>query len=90
MEAIIKNVVRRFTALKYVPKEKNKSKVERLSKLIREKTGLSNKQSTDIADAIVRGRDLEALALQKNLPVEDGKIEGPKGNISVDKVEAEL
>ena len=90
METIAANVVRRFTALKYVPKEKKKNKVERVSKLIREKTGLSNKQCDAIADALVRGRDLEALALQKNLPVEGGKIEGPKGSLTVSKVEAEL
>lgn len=90
METIVQNVVRRFVALKYVPKEKKKNKAERLAKFIREKTGLSNAHAQGIADAIVRGRDLEALALQKNLPVEGGKIEGPKGSISVDKVKAEL
>ena len=90
METIAQRIVRRFTAFKYEPKEKKKSKVDRLSKLIREKTGLSNSQAQNIADAIVRGRDVETLARQKGLPVEDGKIEGPKGTITVDKVKSEL
>jgi hypothetical protein len=90
METIAQRVVRRFTAFKYEPKEKKKSKVDRLSKLIREKTGLSNSQAQNIADAIVRGRDVETLARQKSLPVEDGKIEGPKGTITVDKVKSEM
>ncbi len=88
---IVARVIQRYKeALKYVPKEKKKSKVERLSKMIREKTGLSSKQCDAIADAIVRGRNLESLALQKNLPVEDGKIEGPKGDLTVNKVKAEV
>lgn len=73
-----------------MPKETKKSKAERLTKFIRDKTGLSGGVAKEIADAIVRGRNLEALALQKNLPVDGGTVEGPKGNISVDKIKAEV
>lgn len=90
METIAERVVRRFIALKYVPKETKKSKAERLTKFIREKTGLSKSQAEAIADAIVRGRNLEALALQKDLPVEGDTIEGPSGNLSVNKVKSQL
>lgn len=92
MEPIVARVVQRYlkTSFKYKPKEKNKSKADRLSKLIREKTGLSNKLSDDIANSLVRGRDLESLALQKSWPIEDGDIKGPKGSFGVDKVKAAL
>lgn len=73
-------------AFKYVPKEKKKSKVDRLTKLIREKTGLGRGTAEDIADAVVRGRNTDALAVQKKWPVEGGEIEGPKGTLSVQKV----
>ena len=82
-------VARRF-AFKYKPKEKKKSKVERLTKFIREKTGLGRGQAQDIADAIVRGRDLSALAVQKGWPVEDGAIEGSKGSVKLDAVKSQL
>lgn len=90
METMAERVVRRFTALKYVPKETKKSKAERLMKLIRDETGISKGHAEGIADAIVRNRDLEALALQKNLPVEDGVIQGPKGTLDVEKVRSLL
>jgi hypothetical protein len=90
MESLAERVVRRFMAFKYEPKETKKTKAERLMKLIRDKTGLSKGQSEEIADIIVRGRDLEALALQKNLPVTDGTIEGPKGSLSVSEVKSGL
>lgn len=82
-------VAARF-AFKYVPKEKKKSKVDRLTKVIREKTGLGRGTAGDIADAIVRGRNTDALARQKGWPVEEGTIEGPKGKLSIQEVRSGL
>jgi len=90
MDPLAERVVRRFIAFKYEPKETKKSKAERLMKLIRDKTGLSKGQSEEIADILVRGRDIEALAVQKNLPVTDGTIEGPKGNLSLSELKSSL
>ena len=73
----------RRVAFKYVPKEKKEHKVDRLSKVIREATGLSRGMSEAIADAVVRGRNLEALALQKSWPVEDGTLTGPDGQLEL-------
>jgi hypothetical protein len=84
------NVVRRFLAFKYQPKESKKSKVDRLMKFIREETGVGRGVAEDIADAIIRGRDLDRLAVQKRWPLEDGVIEGPKGTLSVKDVEKQL
>lgn len=89
-EMALRVASRFMTAFKYQPKEKKKSKVDRLTKFIREKTGLGRGQAQDIADAIVRGRNLEALALQKSWPVEDGQIEGSKGSLSLTEVRNEL
>ena len=83
-------VAQRFMAFKYQPKEKKTSKVERLTKLIREKTGLSRSIAEGIADAVVRGRDLSALALQKGWPVEDDALEGPQGSLTIQALRAEL
>ena len=57
-ESMSQRIAARF-AFKYQPKEKKKSKVERLSKIIREKTGVGRSTAGDIADAIVRGREVE-------------------------------
>lgn len=70
-------------AFKYVPKEKKEHKVERIRDEIRERTGLSKGQSEAIADAYVRGRDVERLALQKSWPIENGTITGPSGTIEL-------
>lgn len=83
---LAERIARRFLALKHVPKETKKNKVKRLSKLIKDQTGLSNRMADSIADAIVRERNLESLTLQKGLPIEDGEIVGPKGSISVEMV----
>lgn len=70
-------------AYRYVQKETKKTQVLKLTRLIREGTGISKGKAEDIADAIVRGRDLKALALQKDWPVNDqGDIEGPRGSLS--------
>jgi hypothetical protein len=78
-------ILKRFS-LKYIPKETKRSKVDRLAKIIREATGISKSQAVDIAEAVVRKRDLEALTLQKGLPIEDGIIVGPKGLLPVEKI----
>ena len=83
--ALARRVAARF-AFKYVPKEKKKAKVDRLTKVIREKTGIGRGTAEDIADAIVRNRDVERLARQKSWPVEDGTIEGPKGQLTFQAV----
>lgn len=83
-------VARRFLAFKYEPKEKKTSKVERLMKAIREATGLSRSVSEDIADAIVRNREVERLAVQKSWPLNEGVIEGPSGSIKLDELRAQV
>lgn len=85
MEAseLAKKVAARW-AFKYQPKETKQHKVERLMKMIREVTGLGRGTSEDVADAVVRNRNLGALALQKGWPVnEDGELEGPKGSMTL-------
>jgi hypothetical protein len=68
-------VARRF-AFKYAPKETKKNKVEKAKKFIADKAGVSKSMAEAIADALVRGRDVARLALQKGWPIEDGKING--------------
>lgn len=77
-------------AFKYKPKEKKKSKVERLTKDIRQETGISRAMAEDIADAVVRNRDVDRLARQKQWPVEDGVIEGPGGTMTLDAVRSRV
>lgn len=89
MSEITERVAHRYRAgFKYVPKEKKKAKVVRLTKVVRDATGLSRGVAESIVDAIVRGREVERLALQKNWPVEDGDIVGPKGTISITDVQS--
>lgn len=72
-------------AFRYVEKESKKSQVQKLTRLIREGTGISKGKAEDIADALVRGRNPKALAIQKDWPVnEQGDIEGPRGSLSFD------
>ena len=78
-------------AFKYQPKETKQHKVERLTKVIRDLTGLGRGTAEDIADAVVRNRDLKALALQKGWPVsEQGALEGPKGSVALKDLAHEL
>lgn len=86
MDPLVPRVVRRFLSFKH--KETKANKVDRLSKQIREATGLSRGQSEDIADAIVRGREVERLALQKSWPIQGGVIEGPKGTLDLKELDA--
>ena len=83
-------IVRRFLAFKYQTKESKKNKIDRLAKLIRERTGISKGLAEDIADAVIRKRDLPRLALQKGWPLEDGEITGSRGSLQVSEVEAAL
>lgn len=83
-------VVRRFLAFKYKPKESKRSKVDRLSKMIREKTGISKKVAEDIADAVIRKRDLPRLALQKGWPMKEDVVEGPKGSVTTKELQDAL
>lgn len=71
------------TAFKYDHKESKKTKVEKLTKHLREQTGLGRGVSEAIADAVIRGREVERLALQKGWPIEDGEITGPTGTVSL-------
>jgi hypothetical protein len=81
-------VLRRFLAFKFEYKETKQHKVEKLRDAIRETTGISKGQAEDIADAILRKRDLEALGRQKSWPVNDeGLVEGPKGTFDPKSVE---
>lgn len=82
MDPLARRVALRW-AFKFVPKEKKEHKVERVRDAIRDGTGLSKSQSEAIADAYVRGRDVERLALQKNWPVENGVITGPNGTLEL-------
>jgi hypothetical protein len=82
MDPLARRVALRW-AFKFVPKEKKEHKVERVREEIRQHTGLSKGQSEAIADAYVRGRDVDRLALQKNWPVEHGTITGPSGTLEL-------
>jgi hypothetical protein len=84
------NVVRRFLAFKYQPKESKKSKVTRITKVIRDKTGIGRGVAEDIADAIIRNRDIPRLAIQKKWPVEDGVIKGDKGEMPVSEAKNQI
>jgi len=74
-------------AFKYVQKETKKTQANRLSRIIREATGISRGKADDVANALIRSsRDLGTLAYQKNWPVnEKGDIEGPRGSLSFDE-----
>jgi hypothetical protein len=82
MDPLAKRVAERW-AFKYQPKETKEHRVERTMKTIRDATGLSRGMSEAIADAIVRGREVERLALQKSWPIEGGRIVGPSGSIEL-------
>lgn len=85
MPTIAERVARRF-AFKYEPKEKKQTKVDRVMRFIRDETGLSRGLSEQIADAFVRGREVERLAVQKGWPIENGVITGPQGSLELGKI----
>ncbi len=76
-------------AYKFVPKEKKQHKVDRLADIIRKHTGLSKGQAEAIADAHVRGRDVDGLAVQKSWPIQNGIIHGPNGVADLAKITVE-
>lgn len=83
---IARRVVARYLAAKPYTKDKEtkEHKAEKLAGRIRDATGLSKGISEAIADAIVRGREVLRLAIQKSWPIsEDGVIEGPKGTLEL-------
>ncbi len=57
-------------------------------RLIRERTGLSRGLAENIADAVVRNREVERLAIQKGWPIEGGEIIGPEGSMDVAALQA--
>jgi hypothetical protein len=86
MDPLTPRVVRRYLAFKHQPKETKEHKVERVRDLIRQHTGLSKGQAEAIADAHVRGREVERLAIQKSWPIEHGAIKGPSGTLELSKL----
>lgn len=86
MSSSATTVARRFIALKYDQKEKKQKRIDRVMRLVRDETGLSRGVSEEIVDALVRGRDVQGLALQKGWPIEDGVVIGPSGEMSLTKI----
>jgi hypothetical protein len=88
IDTIARRVVSRYlTVSRSYAKETKEHKAEKLAQRIRNATGLSKGVSEAIADAIVRGRDVLRLAIQKSWPVsEDGIIEGPSGSLSLTQI----
>jgi len=68
---------------KYQPKETKQHKAERTGEYLRDVTGLQKGTAFAIADAFVRGRDVNLLATPKGWPIEQGIITGPKGEMPV-------
>lgn len=88
-QVIARKVVARFlTAKPYMKdRETKEHRVDKLADKIRDATGLSKGLSAAIADAIVRGREVLRLAIQKSWPIsEDGIIEGPKGTLELSEL----
>jgi hypothetical protein len=85
LSVIAARVAARY-AFKHEPKEKKQSKVDRITKMLRDTTGLSRGVAESIADALVRGRDVEGLAIQKGWPLEDSVVTGPDGTSTLSKL----
>jgi hypothetical protein len=95
--AIIRRIASRYqtvssdtVAFKYEPKETKQHKAERVGDSIRDATGLQKGVSLAIADAFVRGRDVNLLATPKAWPIERGMITGPRGEMPVSELPALL
>ncbi len=87
MDPLTPRVVQRhLQSFKYQPKETKQHKVERLTKVVRDATGLSKSRAEEIVDAAIRGRDVQGLALQKGWAIKDGVIEGPSGTIALSEL----
>lgn len=89
MSSMPERVLHRF-GFKYEPKEKKTTKVDRLMRYIRDQTGVSRGVAAEIADAIVRNREVERLAIQKGWPILDGEVSGPQGDVSLIKIRDQL
>ena len=83
MDPLAFRVAERFS-FKYDHKETKVNRVVRLTSELRKKTGLSRSMAEAIVDAIVRGRDVEGLAIQKNWPIGDGIVRGPSGEVRLE------
>lgn len=73
-------------SFKYEPRETKQHKAERVGDKIREATGLQKGTAFAIAEAHVRGRNVNSLAVQKDWPIERGVITGPKGEMPVSEL----
>jgi hypothetical protein len=85
MDPLVRRVAFRW-AFRFEPKETKQHKVDVLLKKIHELTGISKTQSEDIADALVRGRNIDSLSLQKSWPVQNGVVHGPRGTFDLNTV----
>lgn len=86
MDRLADRVMRRYVAFKYQPKETKEHKVDRLTKVLRDETGLSRGVSESIVDAYVRGREVDRLAIQKGWPLSGDRITGPTGSMTLDEL----
>jgi hypothetical protein len=76
-------------SFRYQPKESKESKIDRLTHLITKVTGIGRRIAEDIADAIIRNRNLLQLAVQKHWPMnEEGFVEGPHGALHINEIRA--
>jgi hypothetical protein len=67
-------------AFRYQQKTQKKTLIAKLIQFLRDATGIGRGVAEDIASAVVRGRELARLALQKGWPVDEaGYVVGPKG-----------
>ena len=80
MDPIAKKVALRFRDQRGPSKQ---TRVKDLTKRIHSATGISKGIAGQIADAVIRGRDVERLAPQKRWPLENGVIDGPSGQLNV-------
>jgi hypothetical protein len=83
MDPLARRVALRW-AFKYVPKETKQHHVERVRDLIRQHTGLSKTLAEGIADAFVRGRDVNGLSVQKSWPIQNSVVHGPNGTFDLE------
>jgi len=79
-DPMVARVAKRFQDIR---QETKKTRMNRIVKRLREETGISREKAEDIADAVLRNRDLDTLARQKSWPMYEGTVEGPRGSIPV-------
>lgn len=90
MDPLAPRVASRYVAFRYQPKETKEHKVDRLTKVLRDATGLSRGMSESIVDALVRGREVERLAVQKGWPLDGDRITGPAGEMTLEQLMGHL